>query len=129
VLTRFKTVPAWAFIALASNVLLLLAVFLVLQREARLLGAARAGAEGAQQAPAGAPSLGPRLQWTYEEWVAQLQREADAAAQKKPQRLSILAGDSISLWFPPEITAGARLAQSGDFWRNVRGAAQTADAV
>ncbi len=109
VVTRFKTVPAWAFVALASNVLLLLAVFVVLQREERLLGAARAAAEAAQPALAAAPTLGPRLQWTYEEWVAQLKREADAAAEKKPERLSILAGDSISLWFPVELLPPGRV--------------------
>jgi lysophospholipase L1-like esterase len=107
VLTRFKTVPAWAFVALASNVLLMLAVFVVLQREARLLGAARSSATAAQQAPT--PTLGPRLQWSYEEWVAQLKREADAAAENKPERLSILAGDSISLWFPVELLPPGRV--------------------
>jgi lysophospholipase L1-like esterase len=107
VLTRFKTVPAWALVALASNVLLMLAVFVVLQREERLLGAARAGATAAQPTPA--PTLGPRLQWSYDQWVAQLKREADAAAEKKPQRLSVLAGDSISLWFPPELLPPGRV--------------------
>nr|WP_044171207.1 SGNH/GDSL hydrolase family protein [Oscillatoria sp. PCC 10802] len=111
---RFKTtVPTWAFVALASNVLLMLAVFVVLQREARLLGAARANAQAAQvqsqSQSAQAPTLGPRLQWTYEQWVGQLKREADAAAEKKPQRLSILAGDSITMWFPPELLPPGRI--------------------
>lgn len=53
--------------------------------------------------PPPAPELGPRHQWSYEEWVAQLQREADAIAENQPPRLSVLAGDSISLWFPSDL--------------------------
>lgn len=114
VVIRFKTtVPTWAFVALATNVLLMLAVLVVLQRESKLLGAARANAQAAQvqsqSQSAPAPTLGPRLQWSYDQWVAQLKREADAAAEKKPQRLSVLAGDSISLWFPPELLPPGRV--------------------
>lgn len=49
------------------------------------------------------PQLGPRHQWNYEQWLAQLQREAEAIAANPPERLGVLAGDSISLWFPPEL--------------------------
>jgi len=46
---------------------------------------------------------GERVYLNYEQWVALLQREAKVAAQKQPKRLNVLAGDSISLWFPPEL--------------------------
>jgi lysophospholipase L1-like esterase len=45
----------------------------------------------------------PRHRWTYEQWVEQLGREANAAATNPPQHLTILAGDSLSLWFPAEL--------------------------
>ena len=48
------------------------------------------------------PELGPRHQLTYEQWVALLGREATAIAQQRPKRLYILAGDSLSLWFPTQ---------------------------
>lgn len=49
------------------------------------------------------PNLGPRHQLTYEQWVALLGREAKVAAEDHPKRLTILAGDSLSLWFPLEL--------------------------
>ena len=36
-------------------------------------------------------------------WVEQLQREAIAAANNRPERLTILVGDSLSLWFPSKL--------------------------
>lgn len=49
------------------------------------------------------PELGPRHQLNYEQWVEILKSEAKVAALKPPQHLSILAGDSLSLWFPSEL--------------------------
>jgi lysophospholipase L1-like esterase len=46
------------------------------------------------------PELGPRLQLNYDQWVALLQREAQVVAADRPPRLAVLAGDSLSLWFP-----------------------------
>jgi lysophospholipase L1-like esterase len=47
--------------------------------------------------------LGPRHQLTYQQWVALLAREAEVTAAQQPKRLTILAGDSLSLWFPNEL--------------------------
>jgi lysophospholipase L1-like esterase len=47
--------------------------------------------------------LPPRYQLSYEQWVSQLQQEAISIAQHHPDRLNILAGDSLSLWFPVEL--------------------------
>lgn len=45
-------------------------------------------------------ALGERRQLTYQQWLDQLQQEAKIAAEQSPERLTVLAGDSISLWFP-----------------------------
>ena len=50
-----------------------------------------------------APELGPRHQLSYPQWLDILKQEAKITARKNPQRLTILAGDSLSLWFPPEL--------------------------
>ncbi|HLP88272.1 MAG TPA: SGNH/GDSL hydrolase family protein [Nostocaceae cyanobacterium] len=49
------------------------------------------------------PQLGTRHKLSYEQWLDILKQEAQAAAEKKPQNLTVLAGDSLSLWFPPEL--------------------------
>ncbi|BAY08550.1 hypothetical protein NIES2098_17100 [Calothrix sp. NIES-2098] len=49
------------------------------------------------------PELGPRHQLNYQQWVDILKSEAKVAALNPPQHLSILAGDSLSLWFPSEL--------------------------
>ncbi len=40
---------------------------------------------------------------TYDQWVEQLKQEASAIALQKASNLSILAGDSLSLWFPENL--------------------------
>lgn len=49
------------------------------------------------------PELGPRHQLSYQQWVDILKQEAQVAAQQRPPKLSILVGDSLSLWFPGEL--------------------------
>jgi len=46
--------------------------------------------------------LNPRHQLPYDRWVTLLAQEAQVAAIQKPPHLYVLAGDSISLWFPKE---------------------------
>lgn len=41
--------------------------------------------------------------WSYEQWVQQLQREAAAVSKNRPPRLTVLAGDSLTLWFPAHL--------------------------
>jgi lysophospholipase L1-like esterase len=50
-----------------------------------------------------ATELGPRHQLNYQQWVELLGREADVAARQQPKHLTILVGDSLSLWFPSEL--------------------------
>ncbi|MFW6359129.1 MAG: SGNH/GDSL hydrolase family protein [Chroococcales cyanobacterium] len=47
--------------------------------------------------------LGERHQLSYQQWVDLLAKEANFVAEAKPEHLYILLGDSISLWFPPEM--------------------------
>ncbi|MGK7891360.1 MAG: SGNH/GDSL hydrolase family protein [Leptolyngbyaceae cyanobacterium] len=61
------------------------------------------GPDHSEGSSEGETHLGPKHRWTYQEWVAQLEREAIAAANSAPPNLSILLGDSISLWFPYEL--------------------------
>jgi len=49
------------------------------------------------------PVLGSSLKLNYRQWVDILKKEAKVAANKRPPRLSILVGDSLSLWFPPQL--------------------------
>ncbi len=49
------------------------------------------------------PVVGRRHALSYQGWVSLLSREAAAMAANAPQNLSVLAGDSISLWFPVEL--------------------------
>ena len=55
------------------------------------------------QRPLSNPQLGERHQLSYQQWVTLLKKEAEVAAQNQPQDLFILLGDSISLWFPPQL--------------------------
>ena len=53
------------------------------------------------------------VQPTYEQWVSLLGQEAQAMARGQgSNRLSVMVGDSLSLWFPPERLTGDR------FWLN-----------
>jgi lysophospholipase L1-like esterase len=50
---------------------------------------------------------------TYSQWISLLQQEASAMAQGQgTARLTVLLGDSLSLWFPPELMTSDR------FWLN-----------
>jgi lysophospholipase L1-like esterase len=58
--------------------------------------------------PLGLLSLGQRHQLTYQQWVDQLGQEAKMMSEEKPKHLAILAGDSISLWFPQQLLPAGR---------------------
>lgn len=110
-----KKAPTWALLSLLTNILLILTIFVLLLRN-EFRSASLQTSEGnttkLEQKQPVPPELGPRHQWTYQQWVAQLEREAQAAAQNKPKRLTVLAGDSLSLWFP------AKLLPAGRAWLN-----------
>ena len=112
----WSKIPSWALLSLATNGILMLTVLLLIVRAESLSSnrqnlselqgngaSAIENASGSETPSVTEPQLGPRHQWNYEQWLAQLQREAEAIAANPPERLGVLAGDSISLWFPPEL--------------------------
>ncbi len=101
--------PAWAFISLFTNCLLLFALVLVVGKQQgnnRFLGTMTAVSDrtpSKNQAINTLASMGKRHKLNYQQWVDILKQEAHVVAEKRPSNLSILAGDSLSLWFPPEL--------------------------
>lgn len=124
--SRSRTVPVWALLSLATNGVLIFTLAQLLLRGHNWAESFPASvgvtAEGAQEqidqpATSAKPVLdvpvpGPRHKWTYQQWVTQLGREAEAAAANRPSRLSVLAGDSLSMWFPTKLLPVDR------FWLN-----------
>ncbi|MBE9060115.1 hypothetical protein IQ256_03795 [cf. Phormidesmis sp. LEGE 11477] len=53
------------------------------------------------------PSGGRRL--SYTQWKEVLAQDAKLMAARNPDRLSVLLGDSLSLWFPGELMPGQRV--------------------
>lgn len=105
--THSKTFPAWALISLALNGLLVVTITTGLQRNNQW-SISSPVSQSAVAARVLAPKLEPTQLGTrhllnYQQWVALLQQEAEVAAAQKSERLSILLGDSISLWFPAEL--------------------------
>lgn len=49
------------------------------------------------------PELGPRHKLNYKQWQDILKQEAKVAAEKQQANLTILVGDSLTLWFPPDL--------------------------
>ena len=104
---RSKTLPNWAYLSLIANALLMLAVFLLLKDYLSPIdipiSASTAQQSLAQQTSSLPSGLGPRHQLTYNRWMEIMEQEANAAAQNQPEHLTILAGDSLSMWFPPDL--------------------------
>ncbi|WP_416233582.1 GDSL-type esterase/lipase family protein [Cronbergia sp. UHCC 0137] len=106
--TPVKNLPTWGFISLLTNCVLLLAAFLLIWRQQEL---ASVLATITYPEPANlnldkqtfTPELGPRHKLNYKQWLEILQKEAKAVAENSPQQLTILAGDSLSLWFPSQL--------------------------
>ncbi|WP_347277852.1 SGNH/GDSL hydrolase family protein [Leptolyngbya sp. FACHB-711] len=129
---RWSLLPRWVFLSLAMNGFLAFVLLTMLRSlEMPLPSGARAN-QAAQATTSSSTTLSsttsprnqastvsmdsstsleanPRRQLSYEEWIEQLGREAKAIAQQKPKRLTVLAGDSISLWFPVEMLPRERV--------------------
>jgi lysophospholipase L1-like esterase len=119
-LLRLKLLPSWVLISLLTNAVLLVTLLFSLSRQSVPTAnasdvasepAARSSTSGQDTTPQ-ASKLGNRHQLTYEEWLEQLKQEAKIVAEQQPDRLTILAGDSISLWFP------SNLLPTGRTWLN-----------
>ncbi|WP_081462710.1 SGNH/GDSL hydrolase family protein [Trichormus azollae] len=106
--TSVKPFPIWGIFLLITNSILMLAIILLIWRQQKLITAyANSNPSEAinfnSPTPSLAPELGPRHKLSYSQWLDILKQEANATAQKPPEKLTILAGDSLSLWFPPDL--------------------------
>ncbi|MDM9381517.1 SGNH/GDSL hydrolase family protein [Chlorogloeopsis sp. ULAP01] len=104
--TSAKTFPIWAILLLLTNGILLLALILLIWRQqvvTAFFGTISPNHLQPESLAHSTLQLGPRHKLNYQQWVDILKQEAQVAAQKYPQPLTILAGDSLSLWFPPEL--------------------------
>ncbi len=108
VLERLKTVPSWMLLSLAMNGLLFMAVVFGLRQSPTTPGQsglvvpqARASTTDSEEPLPLVPQLGDRQYLTYQQWVDLLRQEAQAYRQAP--RLTVLLGDSITLWFPQEL--------------------------
>jgi lysophospholipase L1-like esterase len=115
---RRKRLPLWASLLIAGNGMVLLAVsILTTQPELtkRLMNNPRISPLIAKVWPNAIPSVEPvapivevaptevaRTVLSYDQWLDVLKQEAVAVSAKNPERLTVLLGDSLSLWFPPE---------------------------
>ncbi|MBS0017054.1 MAG: G-D-S-L family lipolytic protein [Arthrospira sp. SH-MAG29] len=118
-LIPLKTIPAWAMLSLIGNGILTLVIILLLLRGQSFSDTSQAQAQTSEENQVGAAvetqqtnevqpnstnsSFQPQYRLTYEDSVEQLKEKALLAAHNRPDRLTILAGDSLSLWFPPEL--------------------------
>ena len=55
------------------------------------------------------PHPGGGRKLNYQQWVDVLRQEANAAEARNPSHLTVLLGDSLSLWFPGELMPGRRM--------------------
>ncbi|MHC5598386.1 MAG: SGNH/GDSL hydrolase family protein [Nostoc sp.] len=106
--TSFKTFPIWAFFSLLTNGILMLAVILLIWQQQRLTAffgiiTSPEPINLNNSTQIATSDLGRRHQLTYQQWVDILKQEAKVAADQHPPHLTILVGDSLSLWFPPEL--------------------------
>lgn len=111
-----RSLPLWAFVSLGLNGIVLAILVMALTRTGS--GVSLTARPNADEAlPPGlspnypslvattlsGPAVGDRHQLTYQDWLSILSQEAQAIAANPPDHLAILAGDSISLWFPDAV--------------------------
>ncbi|GAB4322522.1 MAG: hypothetical protein OHK0047_05980 [Leptolyngbyaceae cyanobacterium] len=101
---RLVIVVGWAIPVGVASGLAFVGTSLLLQRDSSTASSpVSAVTVDRPQVETIASGLGPRHQLTYQQWVSVLEREAAAMANRHPDRLSILLGDSLSLWFPSHL--------------------------
>jgi lysophospholipase L1-like esterase len=109
-----RILPAWAAFSVAANGLLLLSISLLYWKP-QLLNlnrpeqAAEVSVVEVSPAPEPAETTPPQSQYTYTQWLEVLGKEAGAMAKAKPEHLTVLLGDSLSLWFPVEMLPSDRV--------------------
>ncbi|MCY7324192.1 MAG: GDSL-type esterase/lipase family protein [Phormidesmis sp. CAN_BIN36] len=109
-----KAFPIWTFLTIAANTLLIAIVVLLVLRHERI-APIRSEVKiaplpsASNQLTSTISQLEERHPLTYQQWVNLLGKEAKAIVKNKPDRLTILAGDSLSLWFPAELLPSDRI--------------------
>jgi lysophospholipase L1-like esterase len=107
-----RRIPAWAAFSVAANGLLLLSISLLYWKP-HLLNLAKPEPEvsvvEASPVPQSTETTPPPSQYTYTQWLEVLGKEAGAMAKAKPEHLTVLLGDSLSLWFPAEMLPSDRV--------------------
>jgi lysophospholipase L1-like esterase len=111
--SHFSPIPLWAWLSLVLNGLLFASMLLITLDSPHPAATPPLGPEIVTEAQAlepltFTPEMGTRHQLAYQQWVDLLAQEAQAAAVRQPDRLTVLLGDSISLWFPPDLLPGRR---------------------
>lgn len=110
-----KSVPAWVYVSIATNIILGITLGLGLLGDRYFTDPMHPSDEGNAPKPSKAaiaqsvpppPFAGHSL--TYQDWVALLRKEAASVAKAKPDRLMILVGDSLTLWFPQSMLPSDR---------------------
>ena len=110
-----KAFPVWTFLTIAANGLLIAIVILLVLRHERTLPLRPSQVKvsplpsASEQPTSSIDQLEKRHPLTYQQWVNLLDKEAKAVVKNKPDRLNILAGDSLSLWFPSELLPSDRI--------------------
>lgn len=113
-------IPSWAMLSLIMNGVLFIALLVVWQEkpedsessvlpQANAAYATKPAAVAAQNTSTASTSLGRKPRMSYEQWVNLLGEEVETMAAKNPDHLTILLGDSLSLWFPAELLPGRRV--------------------
>ncbi|NEP17076.1 MAG: lysophospholipase [Leptolyngbya sp. SIO4C1] len=114
VVNRILKIPNWAALSLLMNAVLFMTLIATWQKDTDvgepMLPQANAAdvttpLESALLSTAVARPQG----LTYQEWVQLLDKQMQAMTAKHPDHLTILLGDSLSLWFPPELLPGRRV--------------------
>ncbi|MEL6778856.1 MAG: GDSL-type esterase/lipase family protein [Cyanobacteria bacterium J06597_16] len=117
----FTKIPSWAALSLVMNGLLFISLLAVQQEQAS--SASQLAADVAidpaldtasidaaiADAVIDLPRPGGDRKLNYQEWVEVLDQDAQAMAAKNPEHLTVLLGDSLSLWFPGELMPGRRV--------------------
>lgn len=113
------TIPPWAALSLMMNGVLFVALLVIWQDKSGGVdptvipqaNAAYATNPASETAAldSGSPAQESRPRLNYEQWVDVLGQEVATMAAKNPDHLTILLGDSLSLWFPAELLPGRRV--------------------
>lgn len=119
----FAKIPSWAALSLTMNGLLFVSLLALRQEQAgsvdlQMAASTTANASIADTAVIDAaiadtvvdlPRPGGDRKLSYQEWIEVLAEDANSMALQKPEHLTVLLGDSLSLWFPGELMPGRRV--------------------